>query len=114
MVVIVLASGATFGQIDSARNVGTNTELQEGPSRTKQSPSQNPQFRKEDRVEVPISDIPANLIAHLRKEKKYQGWENNPVYLDRNSKAYIIHVTNGGASKTYQLNEEGKLLSEDQ
>src|SRR5689334_15502921 len=50
-------------------------------------------------------EVPKKIIKRLQKDKLYEGWEKVPIYFDKNTKLYVIHIPSGNTSRTYHFNE---------
>ena len=109
---VLLLTSAT-AQIDSTHSTGRKKQpvLSHGPSRTKQSPSQMEQYRKEDRLKVEIDQIPDALRLTLEGAETYRGWHYGEFYLDRTNNQYILHLTEDNSTRTFVFDQEGQLVS---
>jgi hypothetical protein len=57
------------------------------------------------------NEIPPRLQRTLKHDDLYKGWENSPIYLDRNTGLYILHLSSATSVRTYRFNESGKPVS---
>src|SRR5688572_671968 len=48
--------------------------------------------RKEDRVEVDATNLPPAMKDALVRDAKFEGWEKQPIYFDKSTDQYIVHV----------------------
>src|SRR3954463_10664287 len=86
---------AVNAQTDSTLNSG-----QAGQSSTMQKSNDGNQYRSENRVRVPSSQIPASLRQSL-KGSEYKGWENSTIYMDKTTGDYFYESN----SKTYRFDK---------
>jgi hypothetical protein len=101
-------------QVDSSQHApGKKPPVTEGPSRTKQSPSQADQFRKEDRIIVEREKLPDVLRRTLNESDRYKGWQNSTIYFDRSVKQYILHLGEANTTRTYRFDEDGKPVNQE-
>jgi hypothetical protein len=88
-------------------------ELNQGPSQTKQSPSQAAQFKKEDRIIVERDKLPDALRQTLEEGQQYRGWDHSTIYFDRTTKEYILTLTDPNSTRTFRFDESGKPVTND-
>jgi hypothetical protein len=108
-VILSLAAMFMFGvvcvnaQTDSVQQVPADQPAmqQEG------SPSTN--YRSDDKVRVPASQVPTALRQTL-KQSKYSGWENSSIYFNQNSNEYSLDLMEGNVLKTYRFDQNGKVI----
>ena len=63
--------------------------------------------QKEDRVEVRKDELPAAMKDALNADGKYAGWEDSPVYYERNTDQYLIHIKSENTTQTYRFDKKG-------
>ena len=68
--------------------------------------------QKEDRMEVKKEMLPPLLLEAL-KEEKYSGWEDSPIYYEKNTDQYILHVTKDNSTQTFRFDKEGEPITTD-
>jgi hypothetical protein len=68
------------------------------------------QYRMEDRVIVPSSEIPGAMRQTL-KGNEYRGWEKSTIYRDKSNNNYYFDMKNGDVNRTYQFDQNGKPLN---
>jgi hypothetical protein len=110
-VLSVLLVKSANAQVDSSRHSISAKAVKVGSSDVKQSPSKEVLFKKEDRVELQIDQIPDALRLTLEQGKDYRGWHNAVIFLDRSTKEYTFHITDSTATtRTFKFDENGNLL----
>lgn len=68
--------------------------------------------KKEDRIAIPISDIPEKMMSTLDGNEKFKGWQDGQVYFDRSADQYLVHVVEQNATRTYRFDKNGvEILS---
>jgi hypothetical protein len=78
-------TGTSTSNTNTPQPVTTTTPQPPGSTTQQNSigqPSQQYQYRTEDRVTVPSSDLPSGLRQTLQGDQ-YKGWENSTIYQDR-------------------------------
>lgn len=105
---------AVNAQIDTTRHVEHDQKpgLNEGPSSTKQSPSQAPQLRTEDRIVVEPAKLPGVLRKTLTEGMQFRGWENSTIYFNRSRKLYELTLTATNSTRTYYFDETGRPVAD--
>jgi hypothetical protein len=73
--------------------------------------SQEDQFRKEDRIEIPKDQVPPSLRKTLDENEQFAGWENAKLYVDRTTDEFILHMNDGTGTRTYRFNKMGRLVN---
>lgn len=67
---------------------------------------------KEDRVEVPSTDIPESVVNTLENDSLYDGWKGGKVYLEKNTNEYILHLADENqGTKTFRFDNNGNPVS---
>lgn len=69
---------------------------------------------KENHVMVNPDRLPKKLKKRLKKGDQYSGWEKSPVYLDTNTKLYLITIKGNDSIRIYGLNENGIPMTYDE
>ena len=85
----------SYGQTDSLQQNLNNTE------------------QKEDRVEIQKDELPAAMKTALNSDAKYKGWEDSPVYYERNTDQYLIHITGENSTQTFRFDKKGTPIVTD-
>ena len=71
--------------------------LQQNPIGTEQ---------KEDRVEIRKDELPPAMKTALDADAKFKGWQDSPVYFERNTDQYLIHITSENTTQTYRFDKK--------
>jgi hypothetical protein len=74
-----------------------------------QQPSE--QYKSEQLVRVPASQIPTSLRQTL-KNPQYSGWENSTIYLDKSKNEYSLQLMDGNISKNYRFDQNGNAIND--
>jgi hypothetical protein len=112
-VILSLASMLMFGvvcvnaQTDSVQTAPEHPTMQQPPAEGSQSTN----YRSEDKVRVPASQVPTALRQTL-KGSKYSGWENSSIYLNKSTNEYSVDLMDGNVLKTYRFDQNGKAIEE--
>jgi hypothetical protein len=63
--------------------------------------------RKEDRVDVDATSLPPAMKDVLARDEKFDGWEKQPIYFDKSTDQYIVHVVKENGTQTFRFNKNG-------
>ena len=69
--------------------------------------------RKEDRVSVPLQELPAAITTQLESNDKFTGWEKGTAFYDRSSDQYLLHVSDGDGTRTFKFDKSGTQISDE-
>lgn len=108
LALLVAAITAAQAQSDTV-NLLPPSPVPEGHPGTQSIPDNVEQ--KEDRMRITANEIPAGVLKTLRDNDEYKGWENAEMYIERNTKHFIFHVTEDGSTRTYRFDESGLSLN---
>lgn len=70
----------------------------------------NPQ---KDWERVYAEDLPPKLVKILQNEPQYQGWEEQPVYLDKNTGLYHVRLVDANEVRKYGFDKKGHVVTVD-
>lgn len=65
-------------------------------------------------IKIPADKLPKKLLRTLTHDDLYRGWEKFPIYLQKNTKHYIVRVMEGNSMKVFGLNEDGNVVTFDE
>jgi hypothetical protein len=109
--VIVLCVGTlAIGQPDSTLYSNGIPMVDEDSVENIIPPDQDP---KKQRVRVPEEKIPARVSKVLRSDN-YKGWEKTGLYLDKNTRLYIVTVPYADGFRIFGLDQYGKPVTYDE
>jgi hypothetical protein len=64
-----------------------------------------------DSVRLEGNKIPRKLKKTLQGDNLYRGWEDAGVYLDTNTKLYMLYLTSDSLTRKYGFDEYGKVVT---
>ncbi|HEY9046412.1 MAG TPA: hypothetical protein VIN08_10975 [Ohtaekwangia sp.] len=64
-----------------------------------------------DSMKLAWSEIPNKLLRKLNRTRRYAGWERAGLYLNRNTKVYMIYIINDSLVTKYGLDENGRVVT---
>jgi rRNA pseudouridine-1189 N-methylase Emg1 (Nep1/Mra1 family) len=88
--------------------------VQPGTNGTQRIPDQAIQEQKEDRMEVQKNDLPAAMVQLLENSDQYDGWDESPVYFEKNTDQYVINVVRDNTTQTFRFSKKGEAIKTDQ
>lgn len=78
---------------------------------TVQNFPQNDYYPKNVRMVIPDNHLPPKLHKSLQENPRYSGWEQLPVYYDKNTDIYTIRILENSDTTFIGLNRNGKPVS---
>lgn len=82
----------------------------QGQYGTQRVPDQHVDEQKEDRVEVERTALPPDMLSHLNKDSQFEGWDQSPVFYEKNTEQYLVNIVKENSTRTYRFDKQGKPL----
>jgi hypothetical protein len=64
-----------------------------------------------DSVRLEGNQIPRKLRRTLNRDDLYRGWEHEGVYLNKNTKLYMLYISTDSLTRKYGFDEQGKVVT---
>lgn len=65
-------------------------------------------------VRVMPDELPAAVRTTLESGSSYDGWRRAPIYKNPKGDRFIVEITTGGKTETFQFNAQGRPVPFDQ
>ena len=69
---------------------------------------------KDVQIRLESGQIPTALRKTLRRGEQYKGWEQSAIFIQKNTGLYVVRITEGGTTRIYRFNGNGKAVSYDE
>ena len=64
-----------------------------------------------DSVRLEDNQVPRKLKKILQRDDLYRGWENAGIYLNTNTKLYMLYLSADSLTRKYGFDEYGKVVT---
>lgn len=110
-IIIVSAFYLTSGMAYAQTSIKNDEPAGQDQQYWKEIPKDLPP--KRDLALVSKDTIPTRLRRTLNGSELYEGWENLPIYIDRNTSLYMLYLKKDRTISIYGFNENGKPITYD-
>ena len=108
IVILAVIQIVTFGTCNlNAQSAGAAME----PSTTYWREHRNDLKLDKNSIPVSVDEIPTKLQKTFRSNDLYRGWENSPLYLDKNTALYNLYIKKDSTITVYGFDDHGKAVT---
>jgi len=111
LIILLVLLGNAFAAFCQADTVGHHVDTITNPESVYNSELPHDLKPYKDSVRLAPNEIPKKLLHRLTHNKRYDGWEENGVYLDKNTGVYMLYIASDSLMIKYGLDEYGKVVT---